>query len=72
MRLETINNDLARRFHAAKSVDDARRVFESVFHACVSQNDIRIFSILGNESLEKAMISGGCRRDLILRRSAGG
>ncbi len=59
MRLSTINDALARRFQEVQDMDEARRIFESVFHKCVSHSDTTILSFLSNSHLEKALVSAG-------------
>lgn len=58
MRLETISTALARQFQAASHAEEARRKFESIFHACVSQADERIFSLLDTADVAQGLRAG--------------
>lgn len=58
MRLETINTALARRFQVTSDAGEARRTFEAIFYACISQGDDSIFSYLEDVDTARGLRAG--------------
>ena len=58
MRLSTVNEDLAQRFRQAPDANDARRLFEEIFRACVRRIESRWYTLLENDQLAQRLAAG--------------
>lgn len=58
MRLSTINKNIVGRFLQASDTNDARRIFEEVFHACLRRMKNVRYDLLDNDRLAILMAAG--------------